>query len=84
MGDALWSSKEEQVICRDCNNEKHPIHDAVTGFEQVTRLQQYVYLLRVALARLLSVLRSGGTLPHTSGKVPEPLLLVKPLIISNR
>ncbi|MCJ1470246.1 hypothetical protein MMC07_008891 [Pseudocyphellaria aurata] len=64
--DALWSAKEGQVICRDCNDEKHHIPDAVVGFEQVTRLQQYVYLLRVALARLLSVLRSGGTLPHTS------------------
>jgi hypothetical protein len=39
----------------------------VASFQPVSRLQQYVYLLRVALARLLSVLRSGGTLPHTSG-----------------
>lgn len=82
MGDALWSAKEGQVICGDCNNEKHHIHDAVTGFEQITRLQQYVYLLRVALARLLSVLRSGGTLPHTSGNVPGLLLVAKALIIS--
>lgn len=81
MGDALWSPKEGQVICRGCNNEKH-IVDAVAGFEQITRLQQYVYLLRVALARLLSVLRSGGTLPHTSGKIPELLLGVRPLIFS--
>ena len=32
----------------------------------MTRLQQYVFLLRVALARLLSILRNSGTLPHTS------------------
>lgn len=82
MSEALWSAKEGQVICKDCNSEKRYIHDAVAGFEQITRLQQYVYLLRVALARLLSVLRSGGTLPHTSGKVPGLLLAVRPLIIS--
>lgn len=79
--DALWSAKEGQVICRDCNSEKHHIPDAVAGLEQVTRLQQYVYLLRVALARLLSVLRSGGTLPHTSGKVSERPLVARPLTI---
>ncbi|TAQ86105.1 hypothetical protein B7494_g5580 [Chlorociboria aeruginascens] len=39
---------------------------SVGGFERVTRLQQYVFLLRVALARLLEILRSSGTLPHTS------------------
>lgn len=66
--DAMWSESEGEVICRNCNDEKHQVPDAVAGFEKVTRLQQYVYLLRVALARLLSLLRSGGTLPHTSGE----------------
>ncbi|KAG9960347.1 GTPase-activating protein-like protein of the rho/rac family, partial [Aureobasidium melanogenum] len=32
----------------------------------VTRLQQYVHLLRVAHARLLATLRTSGALPHTS------------------
>lgn len=81
VDEALWSVKEGQVICRDCNKEKHHIHDAIAGFEHITRLQQYVYLLRVALARLLSVLRSGGTLPHTSGKVLESRVVFKSLII---
>jgi len=36
------------------------------GFVSVTRLQQYVHLLRVAHARLLATLRTSGALPHTS------------------
>ncbi|KAI4209838.1 MAG: hypothetical protein LQ351_007256 [Letrouitia transgressa] len=63
---ALWSEHEQRVVCRRCFDEKRRAPDAAPGFENVTRLMQYVYLLRVALARLLSVLRSGGTLPHTS------------------
>ncbi|KAL8882215.1 MAG: hypothetical protein Q9198_000749 [Flavoplaca austrocitrina] len=62
----LWSVAESKVVCRRCAKDKSRAPDAETGFENVTRLMQYVYLLRVALARLLSVLRSGGTLPHTS------------------
>lgn len=65
--DVLWSEREGQVVCRRCHEERRQAPDAVASFESITRLQQYVYLLRVALARLLSVLRSGGTLPHTSG-----------------
>ena len=67
LGNALWSPAEMQVYCRRCVEERRQAPDATANFESVTRLQQYVYLLRVALARLLSVLRSGGTLPHTSG-----------------
>ncbi|KAI7497227.1 GTPase-activating protein-like protein of the rho/rac family [Hortaea werneckii] len=36
------------------------------GFTSVSRLQQYVHLLRVAHARLLATLRTSGALPHTS------------------
>lgn len=68
LREALWSEREGKTICRDCVEGKHHIPDAVASFQRVSRLQQYVYLLRVALARLLSVLRSGDTLPHTSGK----------------
>ena len=65
---AAWLDREQQALCLDCA-ESHgvPSHNLIP-IERVTRLQQYVYLLRVALARLLAVLRSGGTLPHTSGK----------------
>lgn len=71
LRNVLWSEREGQVVCRRCHEERYQAPDAIASFEAVTRLQQYVYLLRVALARLLSVLRSGGTLPHTSGK-PTP------------
>ena len=49
-----------------CSKHSKRAQDAIAGFTYVTKLQQYVFLLRVALARLLQVLKSGGTLPHTS------------------
>ncbi|TGZ77387.1 RhoGAP-domain-containing protein [Ascodesmis nigricans] len=61
--DALWSEGEHRLICRDCSTK---VADAKDGMERITRLKQYVFLLRVALARLLVILRQGGTLPHTS------------------
>ncbi|KAI9798957.1 MAG: hypothetical protein M1833_004310 [Piccolia ochrophora] len=61
--DARWSEEIQRLLCSTCA-PRSP--DACGGFDHITRLQQYVYLLRVALARLLSMLRSGGTLPHTS------------------
>ncbi|KAI4236839.1 MAG: hypothetical protein L6R40_006028 [Gallowayella cf. fulva] len=66
LANALWSEEESKIACRRCFRDRNRAPDAQAGFENVTRLMQYVYLLRVALARLLSVLRSGGTLPHTS------------------
>ena len=68
LDNALWSIKEEIVVCRRCHEQRRQAPDAVASFEPISRLQQYVYLLRVALARLLSVLRKGGALPHTSGR----------------
>lgn len=65
--DAMWSGRDQILICRQCMQEKHQSTDAIGGMEQVTRLKQYIYLLGIARARLLSLLRSGGTLPHTSG-----------------
>jgi len=66
--DVRWSERDQMTLCRGCVEERGRSFDVEAGFEPVTRLQQYIYLLRVALARLLSVLRSGGTLPHTSGE----------------
>lgn len=43
-----------------------PPEARIGGFASVTRLQQYVHLLRVAHARLLATLRTSGALPHTS------------------
>lgn len=61
--DGAFSAMTGKVYCpRHANRGQ----DVVLGFTHVTKLQQYVFLLRVALARLLQVLKSGGTLPHTS------------------
>ena len=71
--DATWSEIEKKAWCPQCSMNNLQAADAAVGIERITRLQQYVYLLRVALARLLSVLRSGGALPHTSGLVHHSL-----------
>jgi ribosomal protein L37E len=63
LEDARWSDQERQLYCIACEGRSS---GTVGGFVHVTRLQQYVFLLRVALARLLSILRNSGTLPHTS------------------
>ncbi|EXJ57013.1 hypothetical protein A1O7_07357 [Cladophialophora yegresii CBS 114405] len=63
LGSAMYNEREERVYCID---HARRTSETVTGFAHVTKLQQYVFLLRVALARLLEVLKSGGTLPHTS------------------
>ena len=68
LNNALWSEREGQIVCGRCHHEGQQAPDATKAFEPISRLQQYVYLLRVALARLLQMLRSGGALPHTSGK----------------
>ena len=60
---AAYNDRDERVYCSD---HARWMQGSVPGFSRVTKLQQYVFLLRVALARLLEVLKSGGTLPHTS------------------
>lgn len=67
LPDGLWSDKDDRPFCRNCAIQKGRAPAAQGGFTYVSKLQQYVFLLKVALARLLSVLRSSGTLPHTSG-----------------
>ncbi|KAL1996287.1 hypothetical protein VTN49DRAFT_339 [Thermomyces lanuginosus] len=63
---AMWSDREGRPFCSQCAGH---VPDARGGFGQVTKLQQYVFLLRVALARLLSVLRSSGTLSQTTDDI---------------
>lgn len=59
---AMWTDQPERVWCSN-----HGPPDATTGgFIPVSRLTQYVHLLRVAHARLLATLRTSGALPHTS------------------
>lgn len=60
---AKYSERDERVYCSE---HAKRASDTVSGFSHVTKLQQYVFLLKVALARLLEVLKSGGTLPHTT------------------
>ena len=67
-----WLEHEQHILCPDCSASHGIPASSLIPVERVSRLQQYVYLLRVALARLLAVLRSGGTLPHTSGKPIRP------------
>ncbi|TGO58523.1 hypothetical protein BOTNAR_0180g00120 [Botryotinia narcissicola] len=63
LEDIRFDDVEQRVYCCNCQSQSS---DVVSGFVRVTRLQQYVFLLRVALARLLEILRTKGTLPHTS------------------
>lgn len=63
LQNASFDEREERVYCAD---HARQVQRTISGFKHVTKLQQYVFLLRVALARLLQVLKSGGTLPHTS------------------
>jgi uncharacterized CHY-type Zn-finger protein len=67
LSDGVWSEQEQRPFCRNCALNKGRVPDAQGGFQHVTKLVQYVFLLQVALARLLSVLRSSGTLPHSTG-----------------
>lgn len=66
--DALWSESDQRTYCSACAHQHNLGPSAQSRFVPVSKLQQFVFLLRVALARLLAVLRAGGTLPHTSGK----------------
>lgn len=70
LSEGHWSETERRLLCQECAEQ---VPDAQGGFERITRLKQYVFLLRVALARLLVMLRQGGTLPHTSGMPSTPI-----------
>lgn len=73
LSEALWSSKERNIFCRECAGSATDLRG---GFERITRLKQYVFLLKVALARLLAMLRQGGNLPHTSGEYHKGELIL--------
>ncbi|OJJ04370.1 hypothetical protein ASPVEDRAFT_784510 [Aspergillus versicolor CBS 583.65] len=59
---AFLSTKDRQALCANCVTHKGIANDMQKGFKHISKLQQFVFLLRVALARLLAVLRAGGTL----------------------
>ncbi|KAG9807715.1 GTPase-activating protein-like protein of the rho/rac family, partial [Aureobasidium melanogenum] len=58
---ARWDESSQKLFC-----DRHAANSSEGDFIFVTRLQQYVHLLRVAHARLLATLRTSGALPHTS------------------
>lgn len=70
--DARWSNSTQKVLCKNCATK---VADAEGGFMPVSKLRQYVHLLKVAHARLLATLRSSGALPHTSGKFNPKVIL---------
>ncbi|KAH7326565.1 RhoGAP domain-containing protein [Stachybotrys elegans] len=57
---ALFNSLDRRIYCRGCVGPH--AQDSFSPFEHITKLQQYVFLLRVALARLLDILKSNGSL----------------------
>lgn len=62
--DALYNKISDQITCASCARP-----GSQAGFVYVTRLTQYVFLLRTALSRLYATLRQGPLLPHTSGTI---------------
>jgi len=67
LSDAVYMIQDKRVLCGTCAAHSEGDHEQ---FKSITRLKQFIFLLRVALARLLGMLRAGGTIPHTSGKYP--------------
>ena len=74
VADARWSPSSKKIFCKVCAVK---VADVEGGFVPVTKLRQYVHLLKVAHARLLATLRSSGALPHTSGKLDSAYVVKK-------
>ncbi|KAI9143486.1 hypothetical protein BKA69DRAFT_1062211 [Paraphysoderma sedebokerense] len=55
--ESAWDSKAQEVLSKEFKGERDGL---VYGFEYVTQLQQYTFLLRVALKRYYSLLRAKG------------------------
>lgn len=64
LSEALASAFDRKIYCRNCLAANA---DGLLPLEHVTKLQQYVFLLKVALARLLDILRNNGALPRSPG-----------------
>ncbi|KAL1837436.1 hypothetical protein VTJ49DRAFT_3788 [Mycothermus thermophilus] len=63
LQDARFSPYDAKILCVNCdpNGPSTP-----SPFVHVTKLQQYVFLLQVALARLLEILRTNGMISSYS------------------
>ncbi|ERT02888.1 hypothetical protein HMPREF1624_01191 [Sporothrix schenckii ATCC 58251] len=60
LQDAHVNPYDGKILCSSCESLTNA--EKAVSFEHVTKLQQYVFLLRVALARLLDILHSSGAL----------------------
>ncbi|KAF4977423.1 hypothetical protein FZEAL_6052 [Fusarium zealandicum] len=63
LEEAHYSAFDRKISCSGCFGVNV---EPSTNFEHISKLQQYVFLLRVALARLLDILRANGTLPRAN------------------
>ncbi|KAK4227214.1 hypothetical protein QBC38DRAFT_196855 [Podospora fimiseda] len=64
LKDARLNPFDYKIFCNTCDNNT-PGH--INPFEHITKLQQYIFLLQVALARLLEILRTSGALQAAEG-----------------
>ncbi|KAH6636656.1 hypothetical protein F5144DRAFT_188729 [Chaetomium tenue] len=63
LQDAQLNPYDAKIFCSSCEPNAPP---NAAPLEHVTKLQQYVFLLQVALARLLEILRASGSIPSFS------------------
>ncbi|KAH9902250.1 rho-type GTPase-activating protein [Xylariomycetidae sp. FL2044] len=55
--------RDMKIYCTNCASQSGERGQVL---ERITKLQQYIFLLKVALARLLEILRTSGALPQAS------------------
>lgn len=67
LAEAEVNLHDQKISCVDCSTQRKSDHQSM--IEHITKLQQYVFLLKVALARLLDILRSNGVIPHSSDDI---------------
>ncbi|PKS10588.1 hypothetical protein jhhlp_002342 [Lomentospora prolificans] len=60
LQEARFNAFDKMTYCSNCIAIAT---EEIPPFEHITKLQQYVFLLKVALARLLDMLRSAGVIP---------------------
>ncbi|KAK3693843.1 hypothetical protein B0T22DRAFT_53220 [Podospora appendiculata] len=60
LHDAHLNLYDSKVFCNSCETYSS---DKAPPFERISKLQQYIFLLQVALARLLDILRTSGSIP---------------------
>lgn len=65
LGEATFTAFDRKITCTNCVQPNQL--EAPMSLDYVSKLQQYVFLLKVALARLLAILRDNGTIPYPTG-----------------